>query len=377
MGSLCAQTASSVAVCLIRWSLMSLWRSSPRVEPDPSISSHLWAKEALEIWGASGYSLRHAPLVNFNDGQREASFVDPLSSQAIMNRRGLITIVVIFFGLFALFFGFSMLMLSSVGGLDDGGDNQIGVIEVTGPIMESKKTVEQLRKFSKDENIKGLVVRVDSPGGAVAPSQEIFDAVRKAKAKKPLVVSMGGTAASGGYYIACGADMIFANSGSVTGSIGVITQLFQVDRILEKAKVDVTTIKTGPYKDAGSPFKPFNDADERYFNELITDIYDQFVDDVAACRKLPREEVLKVADGRVFTGRQALKLKLVDKLGTFEDAVAHVAKEAKLKGDPKLVYPTKEDLSFLNQLLKSNVQGFVQEVRQSATPSIEYRYVGP
>lgn len=294
-----------------------------------------------------------------------------------MNRRGLITIVVIFFGLFALFFGFSMLMLSSVGGLDDGGEDQIGVIEVSGPIMESKKTVEQLRKFSKDENIKGLVVRVDSPGGAVAPSQEIFDAVKKAKAKKPLVVSMGGTAASGGYYIACGADMIFANSGSVTGSIGVITQLFQVDRILEKAKVDVTTIKTGPYKDAGSPFKPFNEADERYFNELITDIYDQFVDDVAACRKLPREEVLKVADGRVFTGRQALKLKLVDKLGTFEDAVAHVAKEAKLKGEPKLIYPAKEDLSVLNQLLKSNVQGLVQEVRQSATPSIEYRYVGP
>lgn len=294
-----------------------------------------------------------------------------------MNRRGLITIVVIFFGLFALFFGFSMVMLSSVGGLDEGGDNQIGVIEVTGPIMDSKKTVAQLRKFVKDDNIKGLVIRVDSPGGAVAPSQEIYDAVKKAKAKKPLVVSMGGTAASGGYYIACGADTIFANSGSVTGSIGVITQLFQVNQLLDKAKIEVNTIKTGPYKDAGSPFKPFGEDDARYFNELITDIYDQFVDDVAECRKLKREEVLKVADGRVFTGRQALKLKLVDKLGTFEDAVDHVAKAAKIKDDPKLVYPAKDEVPLLGSLLKSNVEGLVQEVKQSATPSIEYRYVGP
>ena len=296
----------------------------------------------------------------------------------VMNRRGLITIVVIFLGLFALFFGFSMIILASTGGLDAQGDeSQIGVIEITGPIMDSKKPVEQLRKLVKDDKIKGLVIRVDSPGGAVAPSQEIYDAVKKAKEKKPLVVSMGSTAASGGYYIACGSDMIFANAGTVTGSIGVITQLFQVNKLLELAQVEVNTIKTGPYKDAGSPFKPFAEQDERYFRDLITDIYDQFVDDVAACRKLERAAVLEVADGRVFTGRQALKLKLVDKLGTFQDAVDHVAKEAKLKGDPKLVYPAKEDLSLLNQLLKTNMQGLVQEAKSSATPTVEYRYAGP
>jgi protease-4 len=187
---------------------------------------------------------------------------------------------------------------------------------------------------------------------------------------------MGSTAASGGYYTAIGSKMIFANPGSVTGSIGVITQLFDVSRLVELAEVDVTTIKTGPYKDSGSPFREFNETDRAYFNTLITDIYDQFVEDVAKARGLDINVVRGYADGRVFTGRQAQKMKLVDQLGTFEDTVAWVAKKAELEKDPKLVYPAKEG-SILSELFKTSVQSAVAEVRQQSTPLIEYRYINP
>ena len=182
-----------------------------------------------------------------------------------MERRGLYTIIAVFFGLFIVFFGVTFIALSASGGLGESGE-AVGVVEISGAIMESKTAVKQLRAFSKDESIRAIVVRVDSPGGAVAPSQEIFDAVRKAKKEKPLVVSMGSTAASGGYYIACGADTIYANSGTVTGSIGVITQLFNVSRILETAQVDVSTFTTGEYKNSGSPFSPVTDRDRQYLS---------------------------------------------------------------------------------------------------------------
>lgn len=300
-----------------------------------------------------------------------------------MNRRGVWTIVIIFAGLFVLFFGFSMVMLAALGqgggGFGGGDGPKVGVVEITGPIMDSKKTVKDIRKFASDDAIKALVIRVDSPGGAVAPSQEIFDAVLKAKDKKPLVVSMGSTAASGGYYIAIGSDTIFANSGTVTGSIGVITQIMGFSKLVEKAQVDVHTFTTGPYKDAGSPLKEMSERDKLYFKALIDDIYEQFVADVAKRRKLKPEEVRKVADGRVFTGRQALKHKLVDKIGTLHDAVAFVAKEAKLEGEPKLVYPAKDE-KLLDGLLKSSarsvVRGAAEEVRAVTTPVVEYRMSG-
>jgi protease-4 len=293
-----------------------------------------------------------------------------------MNRRGLLTIVGVFIGLFMIFFGLSLLILVASGG-SLSPKEKIAVVEINGPIMESKKIVQALRDFSRDEEIKAIVVRIDSPGGAVAPSQEMHDAVRKAKAKKPLVVSMGGTAASGGYYIAVGADTIFANAGTVTGSIGVITQLIGFHKLVEMTHLDINTFTTGPYKDAGSPLKPLSDQDRAYFNALIGDIYDQFVKDVAEGRKLKIEQVKPVADGRVFTGRQALELKLVDKIGSFDDAVEFIAKEAKIEGEPELVYPPQESQGLLGSLVQQSVQDVVQSVRATQTPAIEYRYVGP
>lgn len=293
-----------------------------------------------------------------------------------MDKRGLWTILAIFGGLFLVLFGFAVVTLSSVEGGLGVGDNRVGVIEVVGPITESKPTVKNLRKFVRDDSIKALVVRVDSPGGAVAPSQEIYDAVKDAKDSKPLVVSMGSTAASGGYYIACGADTIWANPGTVTGSIGVITQLFNVEELLEQAPIKVHTIKSGPYKDSGSPFREFTERDERYFRAMIDDIYEQFVEDVAECRELELGEVRELADGRVYTGRQAKEYGLVDELGSFQDAVDAVAKEADLEIDEvELVYPPKRRGVFAD-VLAEGVDGVFDTVRARTSPVVEYRFTG-
>lgn len=300
---------------------------------------------------------------------------DPAGSNDNVDKRGILTVVAIFGGLFVMLLIFAVVMISAFS--DDSGigsaDNQVGVIEINGPIMESKKTVEDLRKFTKRDSIKGIVVRIDSPGGAVAPSQEIFQAVQRASDKKPVVVSMGSTAASGGYYIAIGAEHIIANSGTVTGSIGVISQLFNVEGLLEQIDVEVHTVKTGKYKDAGSPFREFGAEDREYFRALLEDIYEQFIEDVAKARELELSEVREVADGRVFTGRQAKEYKLVDQLGTFHDAVDWVKDKAEIDGDAKLVYPAKADLGFLSQIVEGATDTVVNQVKNRHSPVVEYR----
>lgn len=291
------------------------------------------------------------------------------------NSRGLLTVVAIFGGLFVVLLIFAAVMLSvfgSGGGLNVG-PNQIGVIEIRGPIMESKKMVEDLRRFAKEDNIKAIVVRIDSPGGAVAPSQEMFQAVQRAAEEKPLVVSMGSTAASGGYYIAIGAPHIFANPGTVTGSIGVISQVFGVKGLLDTIDVQVHTLKTGPYKDTGSPFREFNEQDRRYFDGLIGDMYEQFVEDIAGAREMKVAEVRKVADGRVFSGRQAQKLKLVDELGSMRDAIEWVKKEADIEDDETLIYPPEKNKGLLSSIIKGATETAVQEIRAQQTPAFEYR----
>ena len=300
---------------------------------------------------------------------------EPEKSKGSVDKRGIWTVVVIFGGLFVMLLIFSVVMMSAFG--DDsafgGAANQVGVIEVTGPIMESKKTVQDLRKFVDRDDIKGIVVRVDSPGGAVAPSQEIFQAVQRASDKKPVVVSMGSTAASGGYYIALGSEHIIANSGTVTGSIGVISQLFNVEGLLEHIDVEVNTVKTGKYKDAGSPFREFGPEDRAYFAELLDDIYLQFIEDVAKARDMELDEVRELADGRVFTGRQAKEYGLVDELCTFQDSVDWVKDKAKIKGRAELVYPAKEDLGFLSTLIEGASKTAVREVKSQHSPVFEYR----
>jgi protease-4 len=214
----------------------------------------------------------------------------------------------------------------------------IGVIEVEGPIYDSKDVVRQVKVLTKNPLIKGILLRIDSPGGGVSASQEIYSEIRNAKAKgKKIVVSMGAICASGGYYIACPADIIVANPGTLTGSIGVIMEFPIVDELLKKLGVRFEVIKSKEHKDIGSPFRPLTDKERQLLNETTLDIYDQFVEAIVENRKLPREKILPIADGRIFSGRQAQSLGLVDSLGTYEDAIKITAKLCNISGEPQII----------------------------------------
>ena len=293
-----------------------------------------------------------------------------------MKKRNLITLIVVFGGLFVglLVFIGALVMVFSADGLHDG--PSVGVVEIEGPIMESEKVVEDLERFADDDDVKGIVVRIDSPGGAVAPSQEMYQAIRRVADKKPLAVSMGTVAASGGYYAACGSDTIFSNPGTITGSIGVITQFFNVERLVERTDIEIHTITSGDFKNAGSPFEPFEDEHAEYFSEMVFDIHDQFVEDVAECRQMEIRDVSKLADGRVFTGRQAHDRNLVDELGTLHDAIEYVADRAGLD-DPPVVYPPEERLGLFGELFRVAVDSSVTELKEQKRPRVSYEYVGP
>lgn len=294
-----------------------------------------------------------------------------------MKKRSIITLIAVFGALFLgllIFIGVLVMVFSP----DDVGESEpsIGVVELEGGITESEKFIEDLERFEDDDNIKGVIVRVDSPGGAVAPSQEMFYAIQRLADEKPLAVSMGTVAASGGYYAACGSETIFANPGTITGSIGVITQFFNVEQLVDRANVEVHTVKSGDFKDSGSPFREFTDDDEEYFAEMVFDIHDQFVEDVAECRDMEMHEVEQVADGRVFTGRQAYEKNLVDELGSLRDVVDYMADETGLD-DPPVVYPPEEKLGLFGELFQVAVDSSVTELKDQTKPRVSYEYTGP
>jgi protease IV len=213
----------------------------------------------------------------------------------------------------------------------------VGVLEITGPIDDSTEYLEIIKGFGENTGIKAVVVRLDSPGGKVGPSQEIFEALLKLRKKKPVVASMGAVAASGAYYIACSADTIYALSGTLTGSIGVILELFDVTEGMKKLGISANAITGGKLKDAGSPFKKMSPEEEQYFLALARDIHEQFKEAVAESRRIRKEQVDELADGRVFSGRQALSLKLVDKLGGLDAAVEEARKKGGITGEPRIV----------------------------------------
>ena len=231
--------------------------------------------------------------------------------------------------------------------------NQIAYLELDGVICDSKEFVEQLKDYGKRAAVKSVVLRINSPGGGVAASQEIYEAVKKfrAETKKKVVVSMGSVAASGGYYVACGADKIFANPGTITGSIGVIAEWYNYGDLLRWAKMQDVIIKSGTFKDAGSGTRPLTSEEKVYFQSLINNMYNQFVAAVASSRKMKDEDVRKLADGRVYTGQQAKADGLVDELGTFQDAIDAAARIAGIQGEPKILSPAKKSFSILDILL--------------------------
>jgi protease-4 len=232
---------------------------------------------------------------------------------------------------------------------------KIGLIKVEGVILSSKETIKELKKYREDPSIKAIVLSVDSPGGAVVPSQEIYEEVKKTAAQKKVVVSMGSVAASGGYYISAPATKIMANSATVTGSIGAYMETINISALMDKIGVKREVVKSAKYKDMGALYHGLG-ADERaMFQGLLDDIHRQFVEAVASGRKMPIEKVEGLADGRIFTGRQALKAGLVDKLGTLQDAIKETAMLAGIKGDPNVV--TKKDDFSVSELFSNKFAG--------------------
>jgi len=232
-----------------------------------------------------------------------------------------------------------------------GSGDKIAVVELKGVITSSEEFVRQVKKYRTDRSIRALLVRVESPGGGVVASQEMYEELRKTRdGGKPVVVSMGSIAASGGYYVACGASRVVANRGTLTGSIGVISEFLQLREAMDKLGIDVKTVKSGRLKDSGTPTRPMNREDEAYFQALSNDVHRQFVAVVERERGLGHDEALALSDGRVFTGEQAVKAGLVDTLGTFEDAILITAAAAGIEGEPSVVRERKRATWWVSML---------------------------
>jgi len=269
--------------------------------------------------------------------------------------RGCLTVTLVLVAFFAL-----LGLISRMDSNPLAKGDKVAVIPVTGMITDSEATIESLKKFAKDDSVKAIVMRINSPGGGVGPSQEIFEEVKKVRAKKPVLTSMGALAASGGYYIACATQKIFANPGTITGSIGVVMPFMNVKELAEKIGVKGMTVKSGEFKDIGSPLRDMRPEERALLQGVVDNVNLQFVHAVAEGRKLPPGDVLKIADGRIFTGEQAKALGLVDALGNLEDAVAEAGKLGKIPGEPRVVTPPRKKISFL-ELLKEETRSLIDE----------------
>jgi protease-4 len=255
-----------------------------------------------------------------------------------MKRHPLIVGLIVLAGLAVLFFvvTYSSTVMQSGGGFLD---NRIALIKIEGVILDSTDTIEELRRYKDSSGIKAIILRINSPGGGVVPSQEIYEEVRKIReeGKKKVVVSMGTVAASGGYYIASASNRIVANPGTLTGSIGVIMELANVEGLFKKIGVESVVIKSGRNKDVGSPFRKMLPEERAILQQLMDDVHTQFIQAVAEGRGLTEDRVREMADGSVFTGRQAKELGLVDEIGNLQDTVRLTADIVGIKGEPRIV----------------------------------------
>jgi len=265
---------------------------------------------------------------------------------------------------------FNVLLPSS--GMSMLSQKKIGLIKVTDVIYSSEDYVRQLREMREDNSIAGVLLRIDSPGGAVAPSQEIFSEVMKYRDyNKPLVVSMGNLAASGGYYIASPALRIFANPGTVTGSIGVIMSFPKYYKLLNKLGVDMEVIKSGAFKDIGSSNREMKPEERKFLQAMLDDIHLQFIEDVSKARSMDIDSLIPIADGRIFTGRQALKVGLVDTLGGYEDALAYIKAYTGVASNSDVI-EEKAKKSFLKQLLTEELFDKFPLLQKATSPAGSY-----
>ena len=255
---------------------------------------------------------------------------------------------------FLLVLVFRLGAISNNSSIDSPG-KKVGVIKVSGPIIASEQINSKLEKFKNRNDISAIVLRIDSPGGLVAPTQEIFEKVKSVRDVKPIVSSMGTVAASGGYYIALGSDSLIANPGTIVGSIGVIMNYPIATELLDKVGIKFETVKSGGLKDVGSYSREVTEADRRHLNEMVTNMHNQFITAVEENRDIDRSEIIKLADGRVFTGLQSKDLGLVDMLGTFDDAINIAGILGNIKGKPKTIEINKKNNSFFD-LFTSNLE---------------------
>lgn len=300
---------------------------------------------------------------------------------AFRQKHPFITGLLILAGVFLLFWGLvSMAVVSffprSAKKELFAGKEGIGIVELKGVIMASEKVVEALAEFRNDEDIKAIVLRIDCPGGAVGASQEIFEEVRRTNTQKPVIASMASLGASGAYYAALGAEKIFANPGTLTGSIGVIIKFVNLEELFEKIGYKNQVIKSGKLKDIGSADRPMTAEERKLMQALIDNVHGQFIEAVATSRSLPVDDVRGLADGRLFTGQQAFENGLVDSLGSFSDAVRLAAELGGLDPDnARLVYPQEEGFS-LAGLLSAEGDLSLLAIFRERLPLLSYEWTG-
>jgi protease-4 len=247
--------------------------------------------------------------------------------------------------------------------------DRLALIRIEGIITDSRETTEELKEYVKNPSIKAIVLRIDSPGGAVAPSQEIYEEVRKAVAKKKVLVSMGSVAASGGYYIASPATRIIANPGTLTGSIGVIMEIPNIEGLMNKLGIKTEVVKSGKHKDIASIFRGIGKEEREILQGVLDNVHTQFIKAVAEGRKMLPSDVEKISDGRVFTGEQALKAGLIDELGNLEDTVQVAAKLSGIRGEPVVV--SKKERFSLIDLIREGVPEELKDI----IPAVKLKYL--
>lgn len=246
--------------------------------------------------------------------------------------------------------------------------DKLALVEITGTISRSQEVIDQLHRYGDDNSVKAIILRINSPGGAVAPVQEIHRELTKIQ--KKIIVSMGSTAASGGYYIACAADCIFANPGTITGSLGVIMQFPKFGGLMKKLGIEQEVVKSGKYKDASSVYRELTPEERELFQETIDDVYEQFLDAVVEGRKhkeLTREQIREIADGRLMSGRQALEKGLIDELGSLSDTVEYTGNLVGIEGKPRVIKIKKR---------RSLLQRFTRDLFGSDLDQIAHEQIG-
>lgn len=292
-----------------------------------------------------------------------------------MRRHPVIAGVCLLFLVGIAFFGavYALGLFGGEGPLNLG--EKVGVIPIEGIIGDSVEIISEIDEFAVNGSIRAVVLRIDSPGGGVAPSQEIYQAVRELRKKKKVVVSMGSVAASGGYMIAVAADRIVANPGTITGSISAVMHYANVEELLKKVGVRSSVIKSGKFKDIGSPVRTMTEEERSLIQGIVDDIYDQFVGTVSENRKIPLSKIRRLSDGRIFTGRQAKELGLVDELGGLQDAILLAGRLAGMKERPEIVYAAKKKTTFWRYMMENMTSVVSEEIRRNLVESRGAQYL--